>query len=262
MHEKIFIHKLNFGFLAICSRGTFYNGTSKMCENCPKGTWNNGNFTLKFEACVSCPANMTTTGPGMISEDNCTLCMYCINSYGTYISRIYFCIDLKTSNGSNNFYHHDMSAKLNITLHIKLWVHSLASTYIYCYELLLIVLLVCAWDCYGSLRLCILYFLRSHIFNHWGIHIDVAIPREYFFAMLYHQYLIYSHIYLVYWIWQYRVSVDCSPGWYISGADCLPCDFGFYQPNRHQDSCIACGENLNTSMTGASSKTMCQSKWN
>lgn len=53
--------------------------------------------------------------------------------------------------------------------------------------------------------------------------------------------------------------VDCSPGSYISDMDCLPCDFGTYQPDRHQTSCIDCGTNLNTSAVGATSRTDCQS---
>ncbi|XP_056017716.1 sushi, von Willebrand factor type A, EGF and pentraxin domain-containing protein 1-like isoform X1 [Ostrea edulis] len=111
--------------LPMCSEGNFHNATSNACELCPKGTWNNGNFTMKFESCVACPVNMTTTGPGMISADNCTL-------------------------------------------------------------------------------------------------------------------------------------LDCSPGSYISDMDCLPCDFGTYQPDRHQTSCIDCGTNLNTSAVGATSRTDCQ----
>ncbi|XP_061175629.1 proprotein convertase subtilisin/kexin type 5-like [Saccostrea echinata] len=62
--------------LPVCSRGQFYNSTSSACQACPKGTWNNGNFTMKFEGCTVCRVNYTTTGPGMISEDNCTL-LFC-----------------------------------------------------------------------------------------------------------------------------------------------------------------------------------------
>ncbi|XP_062571486.1 proprotein convertase subtilisin/kexin type 5-like, partial [Saccostrea cucullata] len=111
--------------LPVCSQGQFYNSTSSACEACPKGTWNNGNFTMKFEGCTMCRVNYTTTGPGMISQDNCTL-------------------------------------------------------------------------------------------------------------------------------------LDCSPGSYINGSDCLPCDFATYQPNRHQISCKPCGPDLNTSSTGATSAEDCQ----
>lgn len=56
----------------------------------------------------------------------------------------------------------------------------------------------------------------------------------------------------------FTVSVDCDPGSYISGTDCLLCDFGYYQPARHQESCIKCGVNLNTSTEGASKQGECQ----
>uniref|UniRef100_A0A8W8JQE5 EGF-like domain-containing protein n=3 Tax=Magallana gigas TaxID=29159 RepID=A0A8W8JQE5_MAGGI len=111
--------------LPMCLGGHFFNQTSMMCEKCPRGSWNNGNFTMKFEDCVACPVNFTTTGPGMTSEDNCTL-------------------------------------------------------------------------------------------------------------------------------------LDCDPGSYISGTDCLMCDYGYYQTARHQGSCIKCGDNLNTSIEGASKQEECQ----
>nr|XP_034312620.1 uncharacterized protein LOC105346442 isoform X2 [Crassostrea gigas] len=115
----------SYDCLPMCLGGRFFNQTSTMCERCPKGSWNNGNFTMKFEECVACPVKFTTTGPGMISEDNCTL-------------------------------------------------------------------------------------------------------------------------------------LNCDPGSYISGTDCLLCDYGYYQPARHQKSCIQCGTNLNTSTQGASIQGECQ----
>lgn len=75
------MHHSSGCFVAMCPGGQFFNQTSMMCEKCPKGSWNNGNSTMKFEGCVACPVNLTTTGPGMTSEDNCTLCMYFIKTF-------------------------------------------------------------------------------------------------------------------------------------------------------------------------------------
>lgn len=58
----------------------------------------------------------------------------------------------------------------------------------------------------------------------------------------------------------FTVSVDCDPGSYISGTDCLLCDYGYYQPARHQESCKQCETNLNTSIEGASTQGECQRK--
>ncbi|KAL3875658.1 hypothetical protein ACJMK2_033588, partial [Sinanodonta woodiana] len=50
---------------------------------------------------------------------------------------------------------------------------------------------------------------------------------------------------------------DCPEGTFISGGDCIPCPYAMYQDLRHQNSCIECGPNLNTSNTGAVSKNDC-----
>lgn len=62
---------------AMCPEGQFFNQLSMMCERCPKGSWNNGNLTMKFEECIACPVNFTTTGRGMTSDANCIICTHC-----------------------------------------------------------------------------------------------------------------------------------------------------------------------------------------
>ncbi|XP_060076672.1 uncharacterized protein LOC132556307 [Ylistrum balloti] len=109
----------------VCSAGQQYNNVSDECEPCGKGTWNNGNETMKFQQCASCPVNYTTVAGGNTDISNCSL-------------------------------------------------------------------------------------------------------------------------------------LDCNPGSYISGDNCLLCDLGSYQPNRHQPSCIDCGPDLNTSSLGSKLQTQCQ----
>ena len=53
---------------------------------------------------------------------------------------------------------------------------------------------------------------------------------------------------------------DCDPGYYISGSSCLPCEYGQYQPNRHQKMCLNCSINQNTSTMASTSQSDCQSK--
>ncbi|KAJ8318330.1 LOW QUALITY PROTEIN: hypothetical protein KUTeg_003421 [Tegillarca granosa] len=56
-----------------CTAGKQYNMGTKQCESCPKGTYNNGNETMKFESCAQCPENYTTPDSGSISVANCSL---------------------------------------------------------------------------------------------------------------------------------------------------------------------------------------------
>ncbi|OWF52623.1 Fibropellin-1 [Mizuhopecten yessoensis] len=52
--------------------------------------------------------------------------------------------------------------------------------------------------------------------------------------------------------------LDCDPGSYISGDNCLLCPLGTYQPDRYQASCKDCGSNQNTSETGRTMESDCQ----
>ncbi|XP_012942656.1 uncharacterized protein LOC101855048 [Aplysia californica] len=77
-----------------CSAGQGFNSTTSSCENCQRGYWNNGNSSLRFESCQSCPEDFTTEvlenatdiancslrdcPPGSFfdtnNDDDCTLC--------------------------------------------------------------------------------------------------------------------------------------------------------------------------------------------
>ncbi|XP_069124277.1 LOW QUALITY PROTEIN: uncharacterized protein [Argopecten irradians] len=112
----------------VCTAGNQYNNESDQCEPCPKGLWNNGNDTMKFQQCALCPTNYTTVAGGNTDIiANCTL-------------------------------------------------------------------------------------------------------------------------------------LDCAPGSYISGDNCLLCDFGKYQPNRHQDRCEDCQNDYTTASEGTIQQTNCYEK--
>lgn len=69
---------------------------------------------------------------------------------------------------------------------------------------------------------------------------------------------------------KYKIQVICQfyifsllfqwTGSFVSGTNCLLCDYGYYQPARQQEYCIQCGTNLNTSSKGASKQEECQRK--
>ncbi|XP_076460199.1 uncharacterized protein LOC143293161 [Babylonia areolata] len=50
---------------------------------------------------------------------------------------------------------------------------------------------------------------------------------------------------------------NCTEGQYISGNDCLLCDFGYYQPERWQTSCIKCPTDRTTQRNGAVNESEC-----
>ena len=56
------------------------------------------------------------------------------------------------------------------------------------------------------------------------------------------------------------VSVNCAPGKYDNGTDCVECDIGSYQDIEGQTECNPCPLHTTTNTTGANSETMCIGK--
>ncbi|GFS23418.1 signal peptide, CUB and EGF-like domain-containing protein 3 [Elysia marginata] len=56
----------------ICRAG--YGLNTDECKPCGRGTWNNGNLTMRFEQCQACPVNFTTeVEEGATAPENCTI---------------------------------------------------------------------------------------------------------------------------------------------------------------------------------------------
>ncbi|XP_055875332.1 uncharacterized protein LOC106069146 isoform X3 [Biomphalaria glabrata] len=53
-----------------CAPGQGNNGS---CHICDRGSWNNGNTSMRFQLCQTCPENFTTEGPGATDVLNCSL---------------------------------------------------------------------------------------------------------------------------------------------------------------------------------------------
>lgn len=55
-------------------------------------------------------------------------------------------------------------------------------------------------------------------------------------------------------------TVNCGPGSFINGDECIPCRVGTYQNESFKTYCYECGEDLSTEDVGSESADYCQSK--